>query len=149
MEVSVQENEMNQLQAESTGANPSDGFAPQLEVMEREKYPNRFKPGQSGNPSGRPKKTGEEKEVLESLKALGPKAVEAAESILSSERVSAVAKVQVISLILSYAVGKPETIVKLNTSQQNLTASEARIDALISRIRIAGCPPAAGEKEPE
>ena len=145
----MQDHEMNQTPAGLSGQNPTDGFVPQLEFVEREKYPNRFKPGQSGNPSGRPKKTGEEKEVLESLKALGPKAVEAAESILNGERVSSVAKVQIISLILSYAVGKPETIVKLNTSQQNLTASEARIDALISRIRIAGCPPAAGEKEPE
>lgn len=145
----MQDHEMNKTPASLSGQNPTHGFGPQLEAVERERYPNRFKPGQSGNPSGRPKKTGEEKEILESLKALGPKAVEAAESILASERVSAVAKVQVISLILSYAVGKPETIVKLNTSQQNLTESEARIDALISRIRIAGCPPASGEKEPE
>ena len=145
----MQDHEMNQLPTGISGQSSSNGFDPQLEAVERERYPNRFKPGQSGNPSGRPKKTGEEKEIHESLKALGPKAVEAAESILASERVSAVAKVQVISLILSYAVGKPETIVKLNTSQQNLSASEARIDALISRIRIAGCPPASGEKEPE
>lgn len=38
-----------------------------LKETGEEKYPNRYKPGQSGNPSGRPKKTKEDSFPDESL----------------------------------------------------------------------------------
>ena len=115
----------------------------------REKYPNRFKPGQSGNPSGRPKKTDEEKEVIEQLKALAPTAVAAAKKILEGERVAAVAKVQVISLILAYAIGRPESTLKLTAApQQSIEATEARVEALIRGIRIDGGVPQTPPTDP-
>ena len=43
------------------------------ETSSPERYPNRFKPGKSGNPAGRPKKSREEEALLEQLKhPLGP-----------------------------------------------------------------------------
>ena len=44
-------------------------------VESTERYPNRFKPGQSGNPGGRPKKTKEEKDALEEIRKFVPKKV--------------------------------------------------------------------------
>ena len=121
---------------------PSAGLPAAAEGEKPGRYPNRFKPGQSGNLSGRPKKTEAEKAVLEQIKSLAPKAVIAAQKILDGERAAAVAKVQVISLILSYDIGKPETSLKLNMPQQSIEASEARIEALIRGIRIESAPSA-------
>ena len=47
-----------------------------------EQYPNRYKPGQSGNPAGRPKKTKEEEALLEQLKQLTPLALQKMKGML-------------------------------------------------------------------
>jgi len=103
------------------------------------RYPNRFKPGQSGNPSGRPKKSNEEKEVLEKIRELAPRAVDMLASIISKDsKASPYAKLQAIDIILNRTLGKPESAIKLTTAAQSVEASEARIAALVSRIRIEG-----------
>ena len=103
----------------------------------RDKYSTRFKPGNRANPAGRPKLTEEQKEIKEQLRALGPKAVEAAKKMLESDRVSSVAKVQIISLVLAYAIGRPESTLKLAAEpQQSIQLTEARVEALIRSIRI-------------
>ena len=100
-----------------------------------EKYPNRFKPGQSGNPSGRPKRTEEEKEAMEKIRSLAPRAAEEMENILRSKTASLYAKIQVIDIILSRTYGKPETALKLETVQQSVEASQDRINSLVEKIR--------------
>ena len=79
----------------------------------REKYPNRFKPGQSGNPAGRPKKTKEEEVLLDRLKKLTPMALEQMERMLKSDRIAALAKVRIIEIILERTFGKVESPVKV------------------------------------
>ena len=102
-----------------------------------ERYPNRFKPGQSGNPAGRPKRTDAEKDILEQIKSLAPRAVEMLAKIIAPDsKASPYAKLQAIDIILNRTLGKPESSVKLTTAAQSVEASEARIAAMISRIKI-------------
>jgi hypothetical protein len=103
-----------------------------------------FTPGISANPAGRPKKTEEEKELLRNIKSLGPKTYAAMVSMLDSERVSAVAKVKLIEIILSYILGKPESSVKLSVDiGDTVEISETRIQALIQTIKVGADPIAA------
>lgn len=102
---------------------------------QEEKYPNRFKKGQSGNPSGRPKRTQEEKEALEQIKELAPKAVEQLRAILDSKTASLYAKLQAIDIVLNRTYGRPEAALKLETSQQSMEESSARIAAIAKAIR--------------
>ena len=79
--------------------------SPESSASEPEKYPNRFKPGQSGNPAGRPKRTEEEKEAMEKIRSLAPRAAEEMENILRSKTASLYAKIQVIDGSGSYLPG--------------------------------------------
>lgn len=54
----------------------------------QERYPNRFKPGTSGNPGGRPKKTAAELKAVEKMKKLTPEAVDVVEGILKNSKAS-------------------------------------------------------------
>ena len=102
---------------------------------EGKNYSTRFKPGQSGNPNGRPRKTEEEKNTLEKIKALAPKAVDEMEKILDSSKVSMYAKIQVIDIILNRTYGRPEAALKLEAIQSNPEESAARISSIIEQIR--------------
>lgn len=76
---------------------------PQPEEMP-EKYPNRFKPGQSGNPGGRPKKTPEELQAIAELKRMTPEAVKVVVSILKKESASLYARLQAAEIIFNRAI---------------------------------------------
>ena len=116
-----------------------DSPKPENDKPAEDRFPTRFKPGQSGNPAGRPKRSEEEKEVLEKIRDLAPKAVEMLSKIIAPDsKASPYAKLQAIDIILNRTLGKPESSVKLTTAAQSVEASEARIAALISRIRIEG-----------
>ena len=97
-----------------------------------ERYPNRFKPGQSGNPAGRPKKTKEEEVLLDRLKNLTPMALEQMEKMLKSERVAALAKVRIIEIILERTFGKVESNVKVTNTQESVEAAAAELEALFA-----------------
>ena len=75
-----------------------------------------FKPGQSGNPSGRPKQTPEQKDALEAIRGLTPRAVEVMREILDSPRSGEVAKLRVCEIILDRAYGKATAQVDLNAA---------------------------------
>lgn len=83
------------------------------------KYPNRFKPGQSGNPNGRPKKTPEQKDALQAIRDLAPHAARELENILNAEDSSYAVKLKAIDMILERTYGKAESTVNLNDPQRD------------------------------
>ena len=100
-----------------------------------EKYPNRFKPGQSGNPSGRPKRSKEEQDTLEKIKGLSKDVPDIMKEMLDAPHVSSLAKVRIIEIILERTFGRVETNVKLE-SVPSLEAAHARIAAIIDHVRL-------------
>ena len=97
-----------------------------------EQYPNRFKPGQSGNPAGRPKKTKEEEVMLSQLKALTPLALEKMEKMLKNDHVAALAKVRIIEIILERTFGKVESAVKVTNTQESVEAAQAELEVIFA-----------------
>ena len=100
------------------------------DAPERERYPNRYKPGQSGNPGGRPKKTSAELKAVMKMKKLTPAAVEVVEGILKNEKASLYARLQAAEIIFNRAMGRPETFLKVDNAEQSVQASVARLQAL-------------------
>ena len=101
-------------------------------VAANEAYPNRYKPGQSGNPAGRPKKTKEEEAMLSQLKALTPLALEKMEKMLKNDHVAALAKVRIIEIILERTFGKVESAVKVTNTQESVEAAQAELEAIFA-----------------
>ena len=100
----------------------------------RERYPNRYKKGQSGNPSGRPKLTDEQREAMAMIRSLAPMAAKKMKEILSSPKTSVYAKIQVITLILNRTYGLPESSLKVTNEQQSIEMSMACIHALVQDL---------------
>ena len=98
----------------------------------------RFQPGQSGNPSGRPKRTQEEKDALAAIKALAPDAVAKLQSLLESKKVSPAVKVRIAELILDRTYGKAETAVKVTSVAETVESSKTYILSLVDQIRAQG-----------
>ncbi len=106
-----------------------------LAEEQTEKYPNRFKPGQSGNPAGRPKRTPEEKEALEQIRTLAPKAAVELGKILDNPKASLYAKLQAIDIILNRTYGRPEAAIKLESAEQSMEASAEKIHSIVAAMR--------------
>lgn len=68
----------------------------------------RFKPGSSGNPGGRPKRTPEQRDALEAVKSLAPDAVRTMERLLKAKNTSPTLKVRIAEIVLDRAYGKPK-----------------------------------------
>jgi len=96
----------------------------------QERYPNRFKPGTSGNPGGRPKKTAAELKAVEKMKKLTPEAVDVVEGILKNSKASFYARLQAAQIIFDRAMGRPDTFLKVDNAEQSVVASSARLQSL-------------------
>ncbi len=105
-------------------------FITEREAPAQEKYPNRFKPGKSGNPGGRPKKTTAELKAVQKMKKLTPHAVEVVVGILDNEKASFYARLQAAQIIFDRAMGRPDTFLKVDSSEQSVQASTARLQSL-------------------
>ena len=68
----------------------------------------RFAPGESGNPSGRPKQTQEQADAMEQIKALAPEAVAEMRRLLLAEETPSALKVRIAEAVLDRAYGKPQ-----------------------------------------
>ena len=112
----------------------------QPEVPAEEKYPNRYKPGQSGNPGGRPKKTPEELKAVAELKRMTPEAVKVVVKILKNEHAYLYARLQAAEIIFNRAMGRPETYLKVDNAEQSVEASVANLMDLFGSVE---------EEEPE
>ena len=106
----------------------------QVEILRGEN--GQFLPGKSPNPGGRPKMTEEEKDALEEIRKLAPGVADRMVALLDNARTPAIAKVRILEIILERTFGKPETSLKLTSAQQSVEAAQARIAAIVSRIRI-------------
>ena len=95
----------------------------------------RFQRGQSGNPSGRPKRTKEEKDALNEVRKLAPKAVERLKQILEDSTVSKAILLKAIEIVFDRTYGKPEASVKVTSVQETLQESEAYVMAIVQRAR--------------
>lgn len=96
---------------------------------------NGFKPGQSGNPSGRPKKTQEQKDALEAIRDLAPNAPAVLLDIMSNPAAPPAARLKAVEMILDRTYGKPDMAVKLEDPRSDVLAD---IRATVEKIKGGG-----------
>jgi len=104
------------------------------EGTEGKRPPHRFKKGQSGNPSGRPKANPEAKEIL---KAATPDAARKLVALLESrtEKIALAAATE----ILDRTMGRPETTGKVQVEHSGSLSLQAEVRAaLLERLAADG-----------
>lgn len=85
-----------------------------------------FKPGQSGNPKGRPKQTQEQKDALVMIRDMAPEAAERLHEIILSKSVSTKDLLKAIEIVFDRAFGKETYNGAPNELLQSLLELERR-----------------------
>lgn len=85
----------------------------------------RFQKGQSGNPRGRPKNTQEQKDALQQIRDLAPRAAEEMQRILDDPDSPQALKLRVAEMVFDRAFGKPRQEVEM---QSTVLSAEAKAD---------------------
>ena len=93
----------------------------------------RFLPG---NQCGKHSLTGAQREALEEIRQLAPKAAGKMAEMLDDDTVPAAAKIRIMEMILDRTYGKPEAALKLSADIDSGEASRARLEAIAARIRL-------------
>lgn len=83
-----------------------------------------FKPGQSGNPGGRPKLTPEEQDALTMAKQFAPDAIRALHEIATSKTASDKARVTAAEAIINRVYGKPKETVESTIKHERRNESD-------------------------
>lgn len=83
-----------------------------------------FKPGQSGNPGGRPKLTQEEQDALTMAKQFAPDAIRALHEIATSKTASDKARVTAAEAIINRVYGKPKETVESTVKHERRSESD-------------------------
>ena len=96
---------------------------------------NGFKPGQSGNPSGRPKKTPEQLDALEAIRALAPQASAVLMDVMSNPSAPPAARLKAVEMILDRTYGKPDMAVTLEDPKSDVLQE---IRDTVNRIKGGG-----------
>ena len=95
-----------------------------------------FKPGVSGNPGGRPKRTQEERDALEDIRKLAPKAALVLEEMLENDSTPPPTRIKAVEMILDRTYGKPDMAVKVedpkNDALKDIREQVARIKAAVA-----------------
>jgi hypothetical protein len=81
----------------------------------------KFRPGQSGNPGGRPKVLGE---IQELARGYTKKAIETLAAIMQNEKTSPSARVAAASAILDRGYGKPQSTFAGSSEEDSLTLED-------------------------
>lgn len=85
----------------------------------------RFQKGQSGNPRGRPKTTQEQKDALQQIRDMAPRAAEEMQRILDDPDSPQALKLRVAEMVFDRAFGKPRQEVEM---QSTVLSAEAKAD---------------------
>ena len=83
-----------------------------------------FKPGQSGNPGGRPKLTQDELDALTMAKQFAPDAIRALHEIATSKTASDKARVTAAEAIINRVYGKPKETVESTIKHERRNESD-------------------------
>ena len=87
-----------------------------------------FKPGQSGNPNGRPKQTPEQKDALEQIRSLAPEAVMRLRELISKPDTKGETVIRAIEIVLERTYGKAAA--KIAVTSGSLEALNAAFEAM-------------------
>lgn len=94
-----------------------------------------FKPGQSGNPSGRPKKTPEQLDALEAIRALAPQAPAVLMDVMNNPSAPPAARLKAVEMILDRTYGKPDMAVKVEDPKSDVLRD---IRDVVNKIKDGG-----------
>ena len=94
-----------------------------------------FKPGQSGNPGGRPKATPEQRDALAAIRDLAPEASSVLLSVMRDERSPAAARLRAVEIVLERTYGKAEASLRVDDGREvtlkNIRAEVEKIKAAV------------------
>lgn len=78
-----------------------------------------FAKGNSGNPSGRPKRSEVEKETLSAIYNLAPKAIEVLEKIMNDDAAPANIRVKCAEMVINRICGTPMDIARIENNEES------------------------------